>query len=85
MEFLENINENKTKEKNSSLLHGKHKKQAVRCRRLGFQILERECAFFLDFPPFEPSILDGARSKVDLRCEGYAWAPILLSSENFKR
>ena len=25
------------------------------------------CAFSLDFPPFGPSVLDGARSKVDLR------------------
>ena len=39
MEFLDKINENKTKEKNSFFLHGKHKKWAVRCRRLGFQIL----------------------------------------------
>ena len=42
MGIMEKINENKTKEKNSFLLHGKHKKGAVRCRRLGFQILDRE-------------------------------------------
>ena len=30
MEFLEKINENKTKEKNGFLLHGKHKKSAMR-------------------------------------------------------
>ena len=33
---------------------------------------ERKCTFSLDFLPFGPSVLDGARSKVDLRDEGYA-------------
>ena len=37
-----------------------------------FAFLERESVFSLDFPPFEPLVLDGARSKVDLRGEGYA-------------
>ena len=46
---------------------------------------ERKCDFSLDFPAFRPSILDGARSKVVQRGEGYAWAPILWSSDNFKR
>ena len=46
---------------------------------------ERRCAFSLDFRPFGLSVLDGARSKVALRCEGYAWAPIWWSSDNFKR
>ena len=37
---------------------------------------ERRCAFSLDFQLFGPLVLDGARSKVDLRGEGYAWTPI---------
>ena len=43
------------------------------------------CDLSLDFPSFRPSVLDGARSKVDLRGEGYTWAPILWSSDNSKR
>ena len=44
---------------------------------LGFVISrERKCAFFLGFRPIRPLVLDGARSKVALRGEGYAWAPI---------
>ena len=46
---------------------------------------ERKCAFFLDLRSFGPSVLDGARSKVDLRGEGYVWTPIWWSSENSKR
>ena len=37
---------------------------------------ERESTFSLDFRPIGPSVLDGVRSKVALRGEGYAWAPI---------
>ena len=37
---------------------------------------EREITFSLDFQPFGPSVLDGARSKVALPGEGYVWAPI---------
>ena len=38
---------------------------------------ERERAFFsLDLRLFGPSVLNGARSKVALRGEGYVWAPI---------
>ena len=87
MEFLEKINENKTKEKNSFLIHGKHKKRAVRCRRLSFQILERErvCDFSLNFPAFGPSVLFGPRSKVVLCGEGYTWTLIWWSSDNSKR
>ena len=33
---------------------------------------ERRCAFSIGFRPFGPSVLDGARSKVVLRGEGYA-------------
>ena len=53
---------------------------------LGFVISrERKCAFFLDFRSFGSSVLDGTRSKVDLRGEGYAWTPIWWSSDNSKR
>ena len=31
---------------------------------------ERESSFSLDFRPFGPSVLDGAKSKVDIRGEG---------------
>ena len=46
---------------------------------------ERESSFSLDLRPFGPSVLDGARSKVDLHGEGYAWTPIWWSSDNSKR
>ena len=46
---------------------------------------ERKCAFSLDFGPFGLLVLDKARSKVDLRGEGYAWAPVWWSSDNSKR
>ena len=53
---------------------------------LGFlKSRERKCVFSLDFRPFGPSVLDVARSKVALRGEGYAWAPIWWSSDNSKR
>ena len=37
---------------------------------------ERKSNFSLDFPVFGPSDFVGPRSKVVLRCKGYAWAPI---------
>ena len=46
---------------------------------------ERESYFSLDLWPFGPSVLDEARSKVDLRDEGYAWTQIWWSSDNSKR
>ena len=46
---------------------------------------ERRSSFSLDFWPFGPSVLDGARSKVDLCGEGYTWTPIWWSSDNSKR
>ena len=46
---------------------------------------ERKCDFYLDFPAFGPSVLVGPRSKVDIRCNGYAWTPILWSFDNSKR
>ena len=36
------------------------------------------CDFSLDFPMYELSVLVRARSKVVLRCKGYAWAPIFV-------
>ena len=53
---------------------------------LGFEFFrEREISFSLDFRSFGPLVLDGARSKVDLRDEGYAWTPIWWSFDNSKR
>ena len=43
-------------------------KNGKRCSELGFVISrERVCAFSLDLQPFRPSVLERARSKVDLR------------------
>ena len=39
---------------------------------LGLKSQERKCVFSLDFRSFGPSVLDGAKSKVVLRGEGYA-------------
>ena len=52
---------------------------------LGLKSRERKCAFSLDFRSFGPLVLDGARSKVVLRGEGYAWTPIWWSFEKSKR
>ena len=41
-----------------------------------FRERERESFFSLDFRSFGPKVLEGARSKVDLRSEGYVWTPI---------
>ena len=66
------FNENKTR-MNSYLLHQFEDKT---CKGLEFDAVgwvfevlerERESSFSLDFRPFGPSVLDGARSKVDLR------------------
>ena len=46
---------------------------------------ERDSTFSLGFRSIESSVLDGARSKVALRGEGYAWAPSWWSSDNTKR
>ena len=65
------------------------KEKSETCSEGWIQILEREREregdFSLYFPAFEPSVLIGARSKVVLRGEGYAWAPILRSFDNSKR
>ena len=60
------FNENKTK-KNSDLLLQRSKNRAVGWIQI---FRERRCVFSLDFRPFGPSVLDGERSKVDLRGEG---------------
>ena len=52
---------------------------------LDLESRERKCDFSLDFRPLGPSVLDGARSKVVIRGEGYAWTPIWWSSDNSKR
>ena len=46
---------------------------------------ERDSGFSLGFRSIGPSVLDEARSKVALRDEGYAWTPVLWSSDNSKR
>ena len=52
-------------------------KGAGNCAMIGVSYFrERMSDFSLDFPPYGPSVLDGARSKVGLRDEGYAWTPI---------
>ena len=57
-----------------------------RCSRLLVVISrERKCSFSLEFWPFGLSVLDGVRSKVVLRGEGYVWALIWWSSDNSKR
>ena len=81
MKIIEMFNENKTK-KNSDLLLQRSKNRAVGWIQI---FKERRCAFSLDLWPFGPSVLDGARRKVDLRGEGYAWTPIWWSSDNSKR
>ena len=61
-------------------------KTGRRCSRLDFVVFrERKSSFSLDLRPFKPSTLDGARNKVDLCGEGYAWTPIWWSSDNSKR
>ena len=67
-------------------------KEAKSCSRLEkvqkerfLSFRERKSFFSLDFWPFGPSVLDGARSKNVLCGEGYAWTPIWWSSENSKR
>ena len=75
---------------NSLLLHFLKQKTCRRAKsgsRLVFEVLDREgeSSFSLDFWPFRPSVLDGERSKVDLRREGYAWTPIWWNSDNSKR
>ena len=84
-EINRNVNDNKTRMNSVHLPHLKAK-TVQKVQWLGFVISrERKCAFYLDLRSFEPSVLDGARSKVDLRGKGYAWTPIWWSSDNSKR
>ena len=74
---------------NSCLLKtkkGNVQKGLERCSSLGFcDFRERRSSFSLDLRQFGPSVLDGTRSKVDLRGKGYAWTPIWCSFDNSKR
>ena len=52
---------------------------------LGFGVFsERVCNFSLGFPALEPSDFFGPRSKVVLRSEGYAWAPVSGSFDKLR-
>ena len=62
------------------------------CGERGEQILkqwrvfrERKYNFSQDFLVFGQSDLVEPRSKIVLRCKGYAWTPILWSFNNSKR
>ena len=71
---------NKLKEKElSSLILG-----LVRAVE-GKSFLERKASTSLDFPAFRPAVLIGTRSKVVLRCKGYAWTPVLWIFDNSGR
>ena len=70
---------------NSVIFSKRPKREGIGSRLLDLEYLERKCDFSLDFRPIGPSVLDGARSKVALRGEGYAWAPIWWSFNNSKR
>ena len=45
---------------------------------------ERECGFSLDFRAIRPSEFFSTRRKVALRCEAYAWAPVLRSFDKLR-
>ena len=45
----------------------------------------RSFHFSLDFPVLGPANSSEARSKVGLRCKGYAWVPVLWSFGNSGR
>ena len=70
MEFLRCLMIIRRKMNSVHLLHFETK-NGRRCSELGF-VISREsvCAFSLDFQPIGPSVLDRARSKVDLRGKG---------------
>ena len=69
-----------------SILKTKNDSGLEKVRKGGFfDFRERKSSLSLDFRSFRPSVLDGARSKVYLRGEGYAWVPIWWSSDNSKR
>ena len=91
MGILKMFNDNETKDEQCSSSSIKRPKN-VRGWKWGcsgwiFDFLEREreSTFSPDFQPIGLSVLDGARSKVALRGDGYAWAPIWWCSDNSKR
>ena len=49
-----------------------------------FDFLERESHFSLDYRAIGPSEFFGARRKVVLRGEAYAWALVLRSFDNLR-
>ena len=53
--------------------------------RKGRVFRERKSNFSLDFLEFGPSDFIGTRSKVLLRCKGYAWAPISGSFDKLRK
>ena len=69
------------KKKRTLLIFGA---QNVQWRRVS-NSRERSSNFSLDFLTFGSSDRVGPRSKVVLRGEGYAWAPILGSFDKSKR
>ena len=83
------VNDNKTKDEQCSSSSKRPKMASGWTGRdavAGFlRFLERESIFSLDFLPIGPLVLDGARSKVVLRGEGYMWTLIWWSSDNSKR
>ena len=83
------VNEEKDKTSNSGLLLQKERRKRAggkwRCRKLGFVIFrERESAFSLRSRATRPSDFFGARRKVVLRSEGYAWATVLRSLDKLR-
>ena len=80
-----NVNDNKMKDEqcSSSPFETKNGQRCSGCWIC--ESRERKCDFSLDFRSFGPTVLHGARSKVALLGEGYAWAPIWWSFDNSKR
>ena len=70
---------------NSVIFSKRPKREGISSRLLDLESRERKCDFSLDFWSIGPSVLDGARSKVALCGEGYAWTPLWWSSDNSKR
>ena len=86
MSFWKFLNEEKTK-RNSCLLHLKRRKTKTcreRCSELSFHFLDREREFSLYFRAIRLSKFFGERSKVVLRGEGNAWAPVLWSFDKLR-
>ena len=82
------LNEEMTKDEHVHLLQrGKNGHNAGELRQwLDFFIFsERGSGFSLGFRPAGPSVFYGARRKIAIRGEDYAWAPIWWSINNSKR